>query len=81
MWLRTMYNKPMAEISLTIAGAYATYIVADQLFGVSAVLAIVSLGTASHILCIWHMTDNKCLAFFSWKLNANVSFEIHVAVR
>ena len=47
LWLRTMFNKPLAEISLTIASAYATYIVADQLFGVSAVLAIVFLGKHS----------------------------------
>ena len=45
LWLRSMFNKPMAEITLTIAGAYATYIVADQLFEVSAVLATVFLGT------------------------------------
>ena len=45
LWLRNMFNKPLAEITLTIAGAYATYIVADQLFVVSAVLATVFLGT------------------------------------
>ena len=39
-----MYNKPLAEISLTVAAAYGTYIVADQLFGVSPVLAVVFLG-------------------------------------
>lgn len=47
-----MYNKPLAEISLTIAGAYATYIVADQLFNVSAVLAVVFLGKAPSIVYI-----------------------------
>ena len=52
LWLRYMYNKPLAEISLTVAGAYATYIVADKLFGVSAVLAVVFLGelSTSHAL-------------------------------
>lgn len=45
LWLRFMYNKPMAEISLTLAGAYGTYIVGEQLFGVSPVLAVVFLGT------------------------------------
>ena len=44
LWLRSMFNKPLAEITLTIAGAYANYIVADQLFEVSAVLATVFLG-------------------------------------
>lgn len=44
LWLRKMFNKPLAEITLTIAGAYGTYIVADQLFEVSAVLATVFLG-------------------------------------
>ena len=44
LWLRFMYNKPLAEISLTIAAAYGTYIVANELFGVSPVLAVVFLG-------------------------------------
>lgn len=44
LWLRFMYNKPLAEISLTVAAAYGTYIVGEQLFGVSPVLAVVFLG-------------------------------------
>ena len=43
-WLRYMYNSPMAEITLTVLTAYATYLVGDQLFGVSGVLAVVILG-------------------------------------
>ena len=43
-WLRFMYNSPMAEITLTIVSAYSTYIVADELLHVSAVLAVVLLG-------------------------------------
>ncbi len=43
-WLRFMYNTPMAEITLTIVSAYGTYIVADELMHVSAVLAVVILG-------------------------------------
>ena len=43
-WLRYMYNSPMAEITLTIVSAYSTYIVADELMHVSAVLAVVILG-------------------------------------
>lgn len=39
-----MYNTPMAEITLTIVSAYGTYIVADELMHVSAVLAVVLLG-------------------------------------
>lgn len=39
-----MYNSPMAEITLTIVSAYSTYIVADELLRVSAVLAVVLLG-------------------------------------
>ena len=43
-WLRFMYNNPMAEITLTVLTAYATYLVGDRLFGVSGVLAVVVLG-------------------------------------
>lgn len=43
-WLRFMYNNPMAEITLTVLTAYATYVVGDQLLGVSGVLAVVILG-------------------------------------
>jgi len=44
LWLRYMYNAPMPEITLTLAGAYMTYLVADRLLGVSGVLAVVTLG-------------------------------------
>jgi NhaP-type Na+/H+ or K+/H+ antiporter len=55
-WLRFMYNNPMAEITLTVLTAYATYVVGDRLFGVSGVLAVVMLGahafrSACHELC------------------------------
>lgn len=43
-WLRFMYNNRMAEITLTVLTAYATYLVGDRLFGVSGVLAVVILG-------------------------------------
>ena len=48
-WLRFMYNKPMAEITLTVLTAYATYPVGDRLFGVSGVLAVVVLGAAPDV--------------------------------
>lgn len=44
VWLRYMYNSPTAEITLTIVSAYGTYLVADELLHVSAVLAVVVLG-------------------------------------
>ncbi len=44
LWLRYMYNTPLAEITLTIVSAYSTYIVCDELMHVSAVLAVVILG-------------------------------------
>ena len=47
VWLRYMYNNAMGEITLTIVGAYATYLVGDQLFHVSGVLAVVILGESS----------------------------------
>lgn len=52
VWLRFMYNNFLGEITLTIAAAYATYLVADQLFGVSAVLAVVVLGALT-VLSFW----------------------------
>jgi len=39
----------MAEITLTIVATYGTYIVADELFHVSAVLAVVTLGAHRYI--------------------------------
>ena len=48
-WLRFMYNNPMAEITLTVLTAYATYLVGDRLFGVSGVLAVVILGALPDI--------------------------------
>ena len=48
-WLRFMYNNPMAEITLTVLTAYATYLVGDRLFGVSGVLAVVVLGAAPDV--------------------------------
>ena len=48
-WLRFMYNNPLAEITLTVLTAYATYLVGDRLFGVSGVLAVVILGAVPDI--------------------------------
>ena len=42
----------MAEITLTIIATYGTYIVADELFHVSAVLAVVTLGALGHVSII-----------------------------
>jgi NhaP-type Na+/H+ or K+/H+ antiporter len=39
-----MYNNVMGEIILTVVAAFATYLVSDQLFHVSGVLAVVVLG-------------------------------------
>ena len=44
LWLRYMYNAPMPEITLTLAGAYMTFLVSERLLGVSGVLAVVTLG-------------------------------------
>ncbi|KAK9791813.1 hypothetical protein WJX73_006506 [Symbiochloris irregularis] len=44
VWLRFMYNTPLGEITLTIASAFGTYLVGAELFGVSGVLAVVTLG-------------------------------------
>lgn len=30
IWLRWMFNMPLAEITLTIAAAFGTYLIADQ---------------------------------------------------
>jgi NhaP-type Na+/H+ or K+/H+ antiporter len=64
-WLRFMYNNPMAEITLTVLTAYATYVVGDRLFGVSGVLAVVILGAraftaASYQLsCIFNALEDR----------------------
>ena len=55
-----MYNTPMAEITLTIIATYGTYIVADELFHVSAVLAVVTLGALGHVLSISDYRRWKC---------------------
>ena len=39
-----MYNSPVAEITTTVVASFGTYIIADQLFHVSGVLAVVFLG-------------------------------------
>ena len=59
-WLRYMYNTPMAEITLTIVATYGTYIVADELFHVSAVLAVVTLGALRYISPVLLPMDPKC---------------------
>ena len=55
-WLRYMYNVPTAEITLTILATYGTYVVGDELFKVSAVLAVVTLGALCHAPAI----DSRC---------------------
>lgn len=46
LFLYIMYQKKIEEMTLTIAAAYSTYIVADQLAGASGVLAVVALGNS-----------------------------------
>ena len=59
-WLRYMYNVPTAEITLTIVATYGTYIVGDELFHVSAVLAVVTLGALCLLPAVdsWPARDN-----------------------
>ena len=49
VWLRYMYNNATAEITLTVLSAYGTYVVANELLDVSAVLAVVVLGWLIHL--------------------------------
>ena len=44
IWMRFIYNNEMTEILLTIATAFAAYLVADQLADASGVLSVVTYG-------------------------------------
>lgn len=43
-WLKKVMNDALVEMSLVLAGAYLTYLLAEQILGFSGVLALVSLG-------------------------------------
>lgn len=43
-WCSRLFNRPLVEITLTIIAAYSTYYVAENLFHVSGVVAVVTLG-------------------------------------
>ncbi|PWI34302.1 cyclic nucleotide-binding protein [Vibrio albus] len=43
-WCSRLFNRPLVEITLTIIAAYITYYVAENLFHVSGVVAVVTLG-------------------------------------
>ena len=58
-WLRYMYNTPMAEVTLTIIATYGAYIVADELFHVSAVLAVVTLGAQQYEYLVFNMPSSS----------------------
>jgi NhaP-type Na+/H+ or K+/H+ antiporter len=44
LWLGRLFNKPVVEITLTISAAYLAYFIAENLFHVSGVVAVVTLG-------------------------------------
>lgn len=44
LWLGCLFNKPIIEITLTISAAYITYFIAENVFHVSGVVAVVALG-------------------------------------
>ena len=43
-WMSTVYNDAMVEVSLTLAFAYLTFYISENLLGSSGVLAVVALG-------------------------------------
>ena len=43
-WLRMIFNDALAEISVTLAGAYLCFFIAEYFFHVSGVIAVVCLG-------------------------------------
>ncbi|MCW8996244.1 MAG: cation:proton antiporter [Psychromonas sp.] len=43
-WVGHLFNKPIIEITLTIAAAYLAYFIAENIFHVSGVVAVVTLG-------------------------------------
>ncbi|KAL3158150.1 Son of sevenless 1, variant 2 [Trebouxia sp. C0010 RCD-2024] len=44
VWLRFIYNLDVVEITMTIVAAYGSFIVANEILGVSGVLAVLILG-------------------------------------
>ncbi|MFT7053209.1 MAG: NhaP-type Na+/H+ or K+/H+ antiporter [Psychromonas sp.] len=43
-WIGRLFNQPLIEITLTISAAYIAYFIAEDIFEVSGVVAVVSLG-------------------------------------
>jgi len=43
-WVGRLFNQPIVEITLTISAAYIAYFIAENLFHVSGVVAVVTLG-------------------------------------
>ncbi len=43
-WLARVFNDALVEITITLASAYITFYVGEGFFGVSGVLAVVTLG-------------------------------------
>ena len=43
-WLARVFNDALVEITITLASAYITFYVGERFFGVSGVLAVVTLG-------------------------------------
>lgn len=43
-WVGRVFNQPVVEITLTISAAYIAYFIAERLFHVSGVVAVVALG-------------------------------------
>ncbi|WED23943.1 cation:proton antiporter [Vibrio sp. JC009] len=43
-WVGNLFNKPVIEITLTISAAYIAYFIAENMFHVSGVVAVVTLG-------------------------------------
>ena len=44
LWCGRLFNQPLVEITLTITAAYIAYFIAENLFHVSGVVAVVVLG-------------------------------------
>ncbi|MFT6986147.1 MAG: NhaP-type Na+/H+ or K+/H+ antiporter [Psychromonas sp.] len=44
LWIGRLFNQPIIEITLTISAAYIAYFVAENIFHVSGVVAVVTLG-------------------------------------
>ncbi len=43
-WLRFIYNQDVVEVTMTIVAAFGSFIVANEILGVSGVLAVLILG-------------------------------------